>query len=164
MQESIETISEMAATARRDFERYSARVSCLLGFVPDDRLTWSPSPTAKSSLRIAAHCALTSRFFADIITGALPAITPEEFFKALSADEARITTRESALALLEETTVSLCRAIDTVNADNLDAPRGSPFGPLPLRFWIVQGREQMAGHAGQMEYLQTVWGDLDNHY
>ncbi|MES1227752.1 MAG: hypothetical protein ABUL72_03720, partial [Armatimonadota bacterium] len=29
-----------------------------LSFVPDDRLTWTPTPTAKSSIRIAAHTAL----------------------------------------------------------------------------------------------------------
>jgi hypothetical protein len=35
---------------------------------------------------------------------------------------------------------------------------------VPVRFWLAQGSEHMAGHAGQLQYLQTIWGDLDNHF
>jgi len=36
----------------------------LLSFVPDDKLNWTPTPTAKSALRIAAHTALYAGRFA----------------------------------------------------------------------------------------------------
>jgi hypothetical protein len=39
-----------------------------LRFVPAERLTWKPTPTAKSALEIAAHCAGYSGAFASIIS------------------------------------------------------------------------------------------------
>lgn len=165
MQQSIDPISEVVAQAKSDFERSSVRLIHLFSFVPDDKLMWTPSPTAKSSLRIVAHCGFTSKFFADVITGSMPESMPsaEEFLKGLHESEEKIANRVDAIALVKETTEELCNAIDTVNAENFHSPRNSPFGAPPLKFWISQGREQMAGHAGQLEYLQTIWGDLDNH-
>ena len=156
---------QTAEQAKQRFEKYSARLLHLFSFVPDDKLNWAPSPTAKSSLRIVAHCGLTSAFFADLITGKMPEKmpTPDKFLQSLHDAEETISTREDAIALVKATTADLCSAIDTVNAKNIDTVADSPFGALPLRFWIDQGSAQMAGHAGQLEYLQTVWGDLDNY-
>lgn len=166
MQSTIDSTSEAVAQAKGDFERFSARLLHLFTFVPDDKLDRTPSPTSRSPLRIVAHCAVTSRFFADLINGEFPESmpAPDQFVKELYEAEAKVTTREEAIALVDETTAALSTAIGSVNADNIDAVRASPFGAFPLRFWITQGGEQMAGHVGQLEYLQTTWGDLDNHF
>jgi hypothetical protein len=165
MQQTLDPTSEAVAQARSYTERFRARLLHLLSFVPDDKLTWTPSPTAKSSLRIVAHCALTSKFLADVITGSMPESMPsaEEFLKGLHEAEEAITTREGAIALVKENTAELFKAIDTVNAANIDSTPNSPFGAIAMRFWMSHGGDQMAGHAGQLEYLQTIWGDLDNH-
>ena len=165
MQQTINPISEEVTRAKSNFERFSGRILHLLSFIPDDKLTWKPSPTAKTPLNIVAHCALVSKFCADVITVNMPDSmpSPQEFLKGLHEAEEKVTTRESAIALLNETTAELSKAFDGVNVDNIDSTRNSPFGAIPIRFWISQGGEQMAGHAGQLEYLQTIWGDLDNH-
>ncbi|MGI8924225.1 MAG: hypothetical protein ACR2HJ_09365 [Fimbriimonadales bacterium] len=36
-------------------------------FVPDDKLNWTPSPTAKTAIRIAAHTAIYAGNFAKMI-------------------------------------------------------------------------------------------------
>lgn len=166
MQQTIDSISQITAQAKSHVERYSERLIHLLSFVPDDKLTWTPSPTAKSSLRIVAHCALTNQFFARVITDTMPdnMPSPEEFFKDLHEAEQKITTRESAVALLKETTAELSAAICAVNAGSIDSTPRSVFGPMPMPFWLQIGGEHEAGHAGQMEYQQTIWGDMDNHY
>ena len=166
MQSTSDSTSEIVAQAKSQFERMSTRLLHLLAFVPDDKLTWTPSSTANSSLRLVAHCAVSNRFFADIITGNMPETmpSPEEFFKGLHAAAEKITTRESAIALAKETTAELCKAIDAVNAENIHSTPNSPFGPIAMQFWMSQGHNHMAGHIGQLEYLQTVWGDLDNHF
>src|SRR5688572_19015860 len=166
MQQTIDPTSAIVAQAKNYFERFSERLLQLFAFVPDEKLTWTPSPTAKSSLRLVAHCALTSRFYANVITGNLPERmpTPGEFVKDLNEAEEKITTRESAVALVKETTVELCKAMDTVNARNINATPNSPFGPMPMQFWLYDGGDQMAVHGGQVAYLQTIWGDLDNHF
>ena len=85
-------------------------------------------------------------------------------FPGLHEDAEKITTRESAIALVKETTAELCKAIDAVNAENIHSTPNSPFGPMAMPFWMYQGHDHMAGHTGQLEYLQTIWGDLDNHF
>jgi hypothetical protein len=166
MKESLDSASEIAARAIGNVTRSSERLVHLVSFVPDDKLAWKPSPTAKSALGVTAHCALTSRFFADVIAERLPESlpSPEEFFKNLHEAGEKITTRDEALALVKETTAELSCAIAAVNAENIDATPRSPFGPLPVSFWMQQGGDHLAGHVGQLEYLQTIWGDLDNHF
>ena len=165
MQLTIDPTSEVVAQAKGKIVRYSERMLHLLSFVPDDKLTWTPSPTAKSSLRIVAHSAVTSKRFADIITGNMPERmpSPEEFFKGLDEAGEKITTRESVIALMKETTAELCKALDTVTAANIDSMPCSPFGAIAMQFWMEEGSAHMAGHTGQLEYMQTIWGDLDNH-
>lgn len=165
MAASHDSLTEAIAQANGHVARSSDRLAHLFSFVPDDRLTWSPSATSRSPLRIVAHCALTSRFFARTIAGEEPSTmpSPETFFAEMHEAETKIETRDHALALLKETTAELCDAIDKVGLPRIDSTPDSPFGPLPMRFWLQESGDHMAIHAGQVGYLQTVWGDLDNH-
>lgn len=165
MQQTIDSTSDTVARAAGHSTRFSERLIHLLSFVPDDKLAWMPSPTSRSSLRLVAHCALINRFFADVITGKMPERmpSPQEFFSSVRQAEETITTRESAVTLVMETTTELCSAIATVTPETIDATRKSPFGAIEARFWINQAGDHLAGHAGQLEYLQTLWGDMDDH-
>lgn len=165
MQQSIDPASDVVTQATNHIQRFSARLIRLLSVVPDDKILWSPSPTAKSSVRIVAHCAVTNMAFTKLITGNMPQSmpTPDDFFKGLDDDAEKTTTRESAVALLEESTTELCKAIGTMNAANIDSTPNSPFGPIPMRFWLNEGGNHMAVHSGQLEYLQTIWGDMDRY-
>src|SRR5437899_11051128 len=64
-------------------------------FVPDDKLTWTPTPTAKSAIRIAAHTALYAGRFARMIKDRkLPASDNlAEWLAQRNAEEAAITSR-----------------------------------------------------------------------
>ena len=165
MQQTLDSTSEIVAQACSQVKQNSDRLLHLLTFVPDDKLTWSPSETSKSSIRLVAHCALTSKFFADLLTHNMPdpMPSPQECFGALHAEELNYTTRESVIALTNENTAELCKAIETITAENIGSMLNSPFGPMPLQFWLAMSSEHMVGHAGQIEYIQTIWGDLDNH-
>ena len=165
MEQTIDLTAESVAQAKSQFERINGRLLHLLTFVPDDKLTWAPSPTAKSPLQVVAHSALTSRIFAKLITGTMPEPmpAPAEFLVALVPDVDRYPTRESVIDLASETSAELCAAFASITAENIDSPVNSPFGLIPIRFWMGLGHDHMAGHVGQLEYLQTIWGDLDNH-
>jgi hypothetical protein len=166
MQQTIEPTLEAAAKTASDVETLSKRLIHLLSFVPDDKLTWTPSGTAKSCLRITAHCALVNQFFGNAISGKSPASmpSPEEFFKGLYEAEEKITSRQSVITILTESAAELCDAIRALNAEKMNSEPNSPFGPLPMQFWLDQSAEHLAKHIGQVEYLQTIWGDLDNHF
>lgn len=159
------TTPDFTAHAAERVERFSTRLVHLLSFVPEERLAWSPAPDARSALRLVTHAALVNRFFAGLIGGDAPAAmpTPEEFFRTLHTDEHTVPTREGALAFLNETTAELRGAIAKVDAETIDSNPNSPFGALPMRFWLGEAGDHLAAHAAQLAYLQTTWGDLDDH-
>lgn len=77
-------------------------VSCMEFFlrnfshVPDDMLRWTPTPTAKSALRIAAHTALYAQRFANMIRCRRLPVTVNlyEWLAQRDAEEIAITIRE----------------------------------------------------------------------
>ena len=85
----IESSKESALTCMEYFLRNFSHV-------PDDKLTWTPTLTAKTAIRIAAHTALYAERFARMIRDRrLPA--PENLTEWLSerhAEEIAITSRE----------------------------------------------------------------------
>jgi len=125
-----------------------------------------PSATSKSALRLITHCARSDRFFTKVISGTMsdPMPTVEEFFTELHANDPAIATRTSAVDLLQESTTNLLVALSSVEDETIEAPRNSPVGVHPASFWIEIANEHRATHLGQFEYLQTIWGDLDNHF
>jgi uncharacterized damage-inducible protein DinB len=153
------------AKAQSHLESASKRVIHLLSFVPDDRLTWAPESTARSFLQVVAHIAATNRAISHILSGTMPETmpSPEEFFSSLRASEESITTKESAIASLQETAAELCNAIATVTPENIDSERPNPFGPMSAKAWLDVAYSHIERHIGQLDYLQTLWGDLDNH-
>ncbi len=75
-------------------------------FVPDDKLTWTPTPTAKSAIRIAAHTALYAGRFARMIDGRmLPAVDNlVEWLAERNAEEVAITSRTEMERIFREGT------------------------------------------------------------
>src|SRR5947209_7830918 len=89
--------------------------------VPDEKLGWSPCPTARSALQIAAHCAGFSGGFAGVIrAGAFPS-TAEEFLGPILARIASVTTREEAAAMLREGIAETLAALDAVQPEQIGA-------------------------------------------
>ena len=165
MLQTLEPTLEVVTKAKADFESASQRLIHLFSFVPDDKLAWTPSATAKSALRIVAHCALTTEFFANLISGGMPGVipSPTEFFQELDDDEKTVITRTQALDLMKTAAANLGSAMDTVNSATIESSPNSPFGPMPISSLLHDCREHLASHTGQLTYLQTIWGDLDNH-
>jgi hypothetical protein len=64
---------------------------------------------------------------------------------------------------IKNSTSELLQALDNVSAEMVGTAPMSPFGQFPFSFWMVLPAEHMKGHARQVDYLQTIWGDLDNH-
>ena len=136
-----------------------------LSFVPDDKLTWAPSSTAKSALGIGAHCVGASLFFAGALRGdPAPVQTFEELFAAMEAAEAKFTTRDQVVSGLEDSTKVLLGVIDSLSPARLQETITYPFFSFPVVNVLQYASGHMQGHAAQIDYLQTVWGDLDPHF
>ncbi|HLO98842.1 MAG TPA: DinB family protein [Fimbriimonas sp.] len=161
----MESTAQQAQTCIDNLNQESQRMLKLLSFVPDDKLNWAPSSSARTALQLVAHCAVTNPVFQAVITSNLPDPCPEpgEFFALLKEQELAVTTREQAIELLTKSTADLSSAMSAVDDAQMATSPNSPFGPLPMGFWLGVTHAHFAGHNGQLEYLQTIWGDLDNH-
>ncbi len=130
--------------------------------VPDDRLTWTPMPTAKSALRIAAHTALYAGRFARMIRDRrLPA--PDDLTEWLAerdAEEVAITSREEMEMVFRAGTAEVLAALDSLTPEEVEMSLDSNQGwSMPMKQLMGLPGFHATLHAGQIDYLQTCWDD-----
>ncbi|HEX5323921.1 MAG TPA: DinB family protein [Capsulimonadaceae bacterium] len=136
-----------------------------LSFVPADKLTWTPTPTAKSALQITAHCAGYSGGFAAIIRAGKFPWSGEEFRNMVHATIDSITTLEEAEAVLRKGIADSLAALDTVKPEQVGAMIDAPaLGRTPFLFIMTLPASHLEGHATQIDYLQTCWDDQVVHF
>lgn len=132
--------------------------------VPDDKLEWTPMPTAKSAIRIAAHTALYAGRFASMIRDRKLPI-PEDLNAWLAerdAEEVAITSREEMERVFREGTAEVLAALDTMKPEELEISLDSSQGwSMPMKQLVGLPGFHATLHAGQIDYLQTCWGDQE---
>lgn len=132
--------------------------------VPDDRLTWTPTPNAKSAIRIAAHTALYAGRFARMIRDRrLPA--PEnltEWLAERDAEEIAITSRAEMEKVFRAGTAEVLEALDTLTPDEVEGSLDSGQGwTMPMKQLMGLPGWHATLHLGQIDYLQTCWDDQE---
>ena len=139
----------------------------VFSFVPDDKLTWTPTPTAKSAIRIAAHTALYAGRFARMIKdGKLPASDNlTEWLAQRNAEEAAITCRTEIESIFRKGTDEVIAALDSLTPEEIGTSLDSGLGwSMPMTRLIDLPGWHATLHAGQIDYLQTCWGDQEVHF
>ncbi len=131
-------------------------------YVPEDKLTWTPVPTAKSALRIGAHTALYAGRFASMIRERqLPA--PEnltEWLAERDAEEIAITSREEMEMVFRSGTAEVLEALDTLTPEEVEGTLTSAQGwSMPMKQLMGLPGWHATLHLGQIDYLQTCWDD-----
>lgn len=132
--------------------------------VPDDKLDWTPTPTAKSALRIAAHTALYAGRFAKMIRERQ---TPqpenlESWLAQRNAEEVAITNREEVERVFRAGTDEVLAALDTLRPEDLELSLDSGQGwSMPMTQMVNLPGWHATLHAGQIDYLQTCWDDQE---
>ncbi|MCC6404663.1 MAG: DinB family protein [Fimbriimonadaceae bacterium] len=135
-----------------------------LGHVPEGKLRWSPSPTAKCALQIAAHVAAFSGAFASILrAGAFPP-TAEEFLAPIVEAMEGIETVEQAEAMLRQGIAETLAALDMVRPELIESSIETPIGVTPFVFFMTIPSVHLVLHTGQIDYLQTCWGDQEIYF
>ncbi len=138
-----------------------------LSFVPDDKLNWTPSPTAKSAMRIAAHTAIYPSVFAKFIRDRKLPFGDEipEFVARISAAEEAITSRAEMESLFRKNTDEVLAALDTLTPEAIGSTLDTGLGlTIPMTFLMNLPGMHALSHAAQIDYLQTCWGDQDVHF
>lgn len=156
-QQAIESCKKNLAQIRHRFET-------TLSFVPDDKLNYKPSETAKSPIQIAAHVALSNYTFANIIRQKPP--QPADMgavMEELARKEAAITTKEQAVQALGESIEDVHSALDALTDETIGVEVPTPFFTAPMIFWMYLPARHIDNHASQIDYIQTIWGDMEWH-
>lgn len=132
--------------------------------VPDDRLNWSPTPTSKSALRIAAHTALyAGRFAAMIRDRKLPAVENlTEWLAQRTAEELNVKSRDEIEPLFRKGTQEVVEALDSVTEEEINIELDSGMGwSIPMRQVMAFPGWHATLHTGQIDFLQTCWDDQE---
>jgi hypothetical protein len=160
MQSLIASCKESAVQGMEHFLK-------VLSFVPDDKLTWTPTPMAKSAIRIAAHTALYAGEFARMIRDrkVLGGDNLQEWIAERDAAEAEITSRAEIESIFRKGTEEVLEALNSLSPKAIGTSLDSGLGwSLPMTFVMsIPGRHAIC-HAAQIDYLQTCWGDQEVHF
>lgn len=135
-------------------------------FVPDDKLNYSPSDSARSPLQLAAHVALANGVFAGFIQGESVEFPgdADDFREWQRMQEESFEDRSVVVDLLQYNTNEAIEAMRLMTPELYATSPVSPFGPMPMPFWMHLVSMHLNVHASQIDYLQTIWGDLEDHF
>ena len=136
-------------------------------FVPDDRLTWKPCPTANSAIRIAAHTALYVDRFAIMLRNRRLPIEEEipGIQAVMNAAEEALTDRQEMERVYRRNTEEFVRVIASLTTAETGSMLDSTFCyPVPMTFLMWLPSRNALGHEGQIDYLQTCWDDKVVHF
>ena len=133
--------------------------------VPEDKLTWSPSPTAKNAIQIAAHTAVANfGLGAGIRSGKSEFNSLEEYEAFVKKEEAKIQTRDRATKAIQDSLNELEKILTNLNPAQLAQNVITPFGSVPMNEMIFWPGNHCFMHSAQIDYLQTILGDTDMHF
>jgi DinB superfamily len=147
---------------KKNLHMCTHRLKTTFSFVPDDKLDFKPGETCKSALQIIAHCAVSNHNFISIIKREMEGDPKERFAESKRKEEA-ITSKDAALVALDESVAAVAAALDTINDENIGKDIPTPFFTAPMMFWMYLPARHMDNHASQIDYIQTIWGDMDWH-
>lgn len=130
--------------------------------VPAEKLNWTPTPTSKSALRIAAHTALYYARFAEMIRNRATTRVEdlEAWLSERNSEETAVTTVEEIETAFAEGLLLVTDALDSLTSEDVDLVLDSGQGwTMPMRFLMKLPGWHATLHTGQIDYLQTCWDD-----
>lgn len=153
-------------SAKGEFLQAKAGLLHALANTPDDRLNWSPSPTARSPLHQVVHSANSIGHIHGFLDGRpFEAPTPKEADRGFREAEKPFTRRDEVVSLFESKSDAFVAWLDALDPENLTRMVTTPFGmgEVPTQIAITFPAMHTRWHQAQLEYIQTIYGDLDWH-
>ena len=74
-----------------------------------------------------------------------------------------IRDRAEAVRQLQAAADEVAAALAAMTAERFAASPQRPFGPFPMSLWLHFPSQHTGDHAAQIDYIQTIWGDLVDH-
>lgn len=161
---SITVQTQAARRVRHAAESLITAVSA----TPPDRLHWRPLECGRPILNQAIECVFANMRWAGTIRNrALTEVPPEtvEQVRAVFRQEidAGSYTGETVKAKLREVTAELAEAILAVSEEELSREIKVGFETYLLADCFLHPYWNMVYHEGQINYIQTLYGDHEDH-
>ena len=148
--------------AKTDFAQAKEQLLTALASTPDDKLNWSPSPTARTPIHLTAHAAGALKSIHEMLQGrTFEASSTAEADRSFREWEAQFTAREPVLELFQTNSAAYEQFLETLTPDALDATFELPFGlgRAPVSEALTFAPDHTKWHGAQLEYIQTIYGD-----
>jgi len=144
------TLQEAAA---RFTEKSGAEMLLTLARTPDDKLEWKAEPTARTAMDFVRECAVHCDEWAQLLE---LFEWPHEFRTRVGS----ILTREEAVLEMNASVARLAEAIRAVPDGKLDQMLKVPWEEAPIGCWVTYAAGHNQYHIGQMNFIQTLYGDM----
>jgi hypothetical protein len=152
------TVQEYVA---RQTERMAESLAHFIGSTKEDRLNWQPpsegSEPCRSAYQQIGECVQVNRRLAMLLRGEpMPSGPPQ-------TAEIPFAGPQEAQEQLRASAKEMADAIRALPDDGLAREFPHPRGVMRGENFILTAYRNMAYHAGQINYIQTLYGDAEFH-
>jgi hypothetical protein len=130
--------------------------------MPEDKATWKPLDQGRSALSQLQECAIICGFTAYTLQNH---VLPPDFKDAFAREGAEMDTVDKAIARLEERAAALSAVIEAFPDADLAKTITLPWQqePASLAEMMFMNQWNTVYHVGQINYIQTLYGDNEMH-
>ncbi|HRJ26303.1 MAG TPA: DinB family protein [Fimbriimonadaceae bacterium] len=153
--------NELKQHLRKRIEDWGQSFAKDLKAIPEEHLGASPSGIARAPIDFTYEVAVVNRRIANRIGGGENPPWPFEGW--VTAPE-EFRDRDKALAELDESVQAVVAALDAFPAEKLSEEVETPNGPYTVAGLADMVGTHMAYHDGQLNYLQSLYGDNNIHW
>jgi uncharacterized damage-inducible protein DinB len=152
------TVQQLAAsrTQRAAHDLIAAAES-----TPADRLAWVPMGEARTMMDQLTECVIANIKWTTILKTHRYANVPREVWEAVVPE---CDTLAKVTARLRQSAADLIQAIGSVRDEETADEIETDWGPYSLADCCLHAYWNMVYHEGQINYIQTLYGDTEEHY
>ena len=151
------TVAEYMA---RQTERMADSMAHFISTTPDDKLAWHPacegSGRTRSILEQTSECVNVNRMIAALLRGG-------DVSHLANPPEIHFANGQDAQEQLVASARELATAIHAMTGEDLSRAYNHPRAQIKGENLIIMCYRNMAYHAGQANYIQTLYGDAEFH-
>jgi hypothetical protein len=128
---------------------------------PAERLSWVPMGEARTILDQLTECVVANMKWTQILRTRRYANLGRVVWEAVESEcdsLSKLTTR------LQQSAADLCEAIGSIPDNETGDEIETEWGPYTLADCCLHAYWNMVYHEGQINYIQTLYGDTEEHY
>ncbi len=149
--------------AAKFIEKAAQDLVATIRAMPEEKALWQPEPSARTALDQLVECSLANIMWANILRAKVHAVLPEgvaeRCYDSLDTVDKAVERLLASAEALSET----IRALEPAELREVIAIPGKPEEGRPVAECCFHPYWNMVYHQGQIAYLQTLYGDRDEH-